>query len=176
MNHRLCVAAILLATGVGCQSEPVTVNLAGTKGAGVHGYFIRDGRRTDFSGTLPMTLDKPGITLVAVRKDDPASVLEADARTEGGESMSSRIPAGNPDGLRLNVSRRVFGFGADFAGGIIWTKQQHAAGDLAVSVRGDVGVRRAEARAGAGAVCVGRAGDDRLSRQGRCRRRRRGFG
>jgi len=90
----------------GCASAPpktATVELTGTPGAGVSGYYILNGYREDLKGKLPMTLIQPGLSQLAVRKDDPADNLEVRAKSADG-TCSSSSPPGALTGLRLELA------------------------------------------------------------------------
>jgi hypothetical protein len=80
----------------------VTVKLTGTTGAPVKGYYVERGHRVDLNANLPVTLSKPGITLVAVKKVNAADQLSAAAQGKNG-SMSMGIPAGQAGGVRLQL-------------------------------------------------------------------------
>jgi hypothetical protein len=88
---------------VGCQaSKPMTVELTGTPGAIVNGYYVAGGKRVAIDGKLPITLNKQGITLLAVRKQNASDTLSAQARgSDGMISMSSA--AGKAGGIRLEL-------------------------------------------------------------------------
>lgn len=88
---------------LGCSSTaPTTVSLTGTPGARVTGFYIRAGHRTDVNTTLPLTFSCPDVSLVAVRKLNPADALRAEAHgPTGGVSMSS--PSGDTGGIRLEL-------------------------------------------------------------------------
>jgi hypothetical protein len=100
----LAIAVLSAAVGGCASSKPVEVKLTGTPGAKVNGYYVQNGRRVPLDATLPVTLDTPGITLVAVRKADAATVLNAEAKAvDGSSSMSMGMPAGKAGGIRLET-------------------------------------------------------------------------
>jgi hypothetical protein len=97
----LLMIGVVLASG--CASGPPTVvDLTGTNGAGVDGYYIRHGRSVPFSGTLPMKITEPGLTQVTVRKLDPAAALSATATRPGAGMISVGSKAGKREGVRLD--------------------------------------------------------------------------
>src|SRR4051812_8088114 len=76
---------LLYAMAGGCASNKVVeVKLTGTPGARVSGYYVQNGRRVPIDAALPVTLDSPGITQVAVRKTDPADELTVGATAGDG--------------------------------------------------------------------------------------------
>ncbi len=90
----------------GCASAPpktATVELTGTNGAGVSGYYIQNGTREELKGRLPMTLIQPVMSQLAVRKDDPANNLVVRAKTAEGTCGSSS-PPGDATGFRLQLA------------------------------------------------------------------------
>jgi hypothetical protein len=96
-------AAILLA---GCASAPppvAKIELTGTPGARVTGYYIQNGTREELKGTLPMTLYQPGVSQLAVRKEDPSSSLMVRAKDSNGATSAS-LPPGDDHGLRLQLA------------------------------------------------------------------------
>jgi hypothetical protein len=97
------VAMILL---VGCASTPPNVakiELTGTPGARVTGYYIQNGTREELKGQLPMTLYQPGVSQLAVRKEDPSADLEVRAKDSNG-SGSASLPPGNDQALSLQLA------------------------------------------------------------------------
>jgi hypothetical protein len=97
------VAMILL---VGCASTPPNVakiELTGTPGARVTGYYIQNGTREELKGQLPMTLYQPGVTQLAVRKEDPSADLEVRAKDNHG-SGSASLPPGDDQALSLQLA------------------------------------------------------------------------
>ena len=102
---------VLICMTIGCVTDKKVVELSGTPGAAVSGYYIRSGRRIDLNGNLPITLQPPGITLVAVKKVNPADTLVANAHESNGEIWISS-PAGKAGGVRLDL-------GDGFTGGAI---------------------------------------------------------
>jgi hypothetical protein len=92
--------ALFLFLSCSPSTPPTTISLTGTPGSPVTGYYIRDGRRTDFNATLPHTFTYSNLSVVAVRKLNPADTFKLDVRNPTG-SMSTSSPAGKPGGYRL---------------------------------------------------------------------------
>lgn len=107
----LWLAGLLLLLG-GCASSrhpaasvagAATIELTGTVGAPVTGYYIRDGRRVELTGVLPMTIHEAGVSQIAVRKVNAQDRLVLSARLNN-DSTSTSIPAGKAEGLRLDLA------------------------------------------------------------------------
>jgi hypothetical protein len=94
---------LLAACATPTPDNTVKVELTGTPGARVTGYYIQDGVRQVFEGSLPMTLYQPGLSQLAVRKEDPAANLKVSAR-DNASSMGSSILPGDNTGLRLQLA------------------------------------------------------------------------
>lgn len=93
-------SALLLCFICGCASRPkqpatsdalATVKVTGSQGAAVRGFFIADGKRSEFSASLPMMLRIQDMTLVAIGKTRPSDQM----------TVSAYYPNGN---LQFNVS------------------------------------------------------------------------
>ncbi len=102
----LCLASLPLIAG--CNAGPlITVELTGSTGASVSGYYIRNGHRINIDDKLPITLSDKGITQVAIRKSRPEDELNSITRVgedfQGGY-MSMTSSAGSPDGIRLETA------------------------------------------------------------------------
>jgi hypothetical protein len=109
MSIRAVVVAMLVGlalgfAGSGCtSSDPVSIQLTGTKGAPVRGYYVQQGRRVNLDASLPVTMTRPGVTLIAVKKLNAADELRAEAHSKrGGISIGSA--AGRPGGVRLELA------------------------------------------------------------------------
>src|SRR5262249_54928586 len=76
-----CLSTATLLILCGCAtSKPTVVELTGTTGAKVEGYYIRRGHRVGFEGALPMTFSEPGLTQITVRKLNAADKLNVQAQ------------------------------------------------------------------------------------------------
>ena len=80
----------------------VEIQLAGTSGARITGYYIRDGQRVELDGVLPMSIAVPGVTQLAMRKMDPKDDLVVAARGPDGR-QSTGSPPGDAQGIRLDL-------------------------------------------------------------------------
>ena len=55
-----CVATALALTLVGCASRPTSrVEITGSPGGTVEGYYMRDGRRTQIQSSVPVVIEGP---------------------------------------------------------------------------------------------------------------------
>jgi hypothetical protein len=105
---QIVILLIIEVAGAGCSVGPpplpVQIELTGTPGAEVAGYYIQNGRRIDLRGKLPLTLFDTGITQIAVRKvnkeDNLVSTVRVGKDLRGGV-MSTSSRAGDPNGIRL---------------------------------------------------------------------------
>jgi hypothetical protein len=110
----VALSGFLLGSGMvcGCRSlqdstrasskETATIELSGTAGAPITGYYICNGKRIELHGVLPMTIRVPGVSQLAVRKVNAQDNLSMAARGEDG-SMGSSVPPGQADWMRLQL-------------------------------------------------------------------------
>jgi hypothetical protein len=97
------VAAFALVLVGGCASRPVArVEVNGSPGASVEGYYMRDGRRTQVQAGVPVVIEANGLTLVAVRKVNSKDAITVLAKWPLGSSTTG-LPAGDDNGLILDV-------------------------------------------------------------------------
>jgi hypothetical protein len=103
------VAAIVLlmllpfATGCSGNAPPTRIELQGTPGAPVTGYYIHNDRRVELNAKLPTTLPSTGISQFAVRKTNIADNLVVKVEGPDG-SMQSGLPPGQGPGVRVQVA------------------------------------------------------------------------
>jgi hypothetical protein len=82
--------------------KTATIELSGTAGASITGYYICNGKRIELHGVLPMTLRDPGISQLAVRKVNAQDKLTVAVHGPDGYTSSSVLP-GHTEGTRLQV-------------------------------------------------------------------------
>jgi hypothetical protein len=92
----------------GCASQPVAdIQITGTPGAPITGYYVQNGQRVPLSSPMPLTIEKPGIQVIAVRKvnkDDSLHMEVRIAHPGGGSNptaMISASPSGRAEGVRF---------------------------------------------------------------------------
>jgi hypothetical protein len=114
ITNTAVLSGILLGLGMlcGCRSlqhpirasakEAATIELSGTAGASISGYYICNGKRIELQGVLPMTIRVPGVSQLAVRKSNAQDSLDVMVHSKEG-SMGTSVPSGKADGVRLQV-------------------------------------------------------------------------
>jgi hypothetical protein len=105
-THRPVVVlllSILAITGCAKRGGPVTVELTGTAGAPIEGYYLRDGRRVQLPSNLPVKIEQPGISQVAVRKRNVSDSLSVAVKCDEG-GISTSAPPDVDDGLIVDIS------------------------------------------------------------------------
>src|SRR5262245_3575607 len=96
------MAALLVLCSCG-TTKPTVIELTGTPGAKVEGYYIRRGHRVEFEGTLPMRFSQNGLTQITVHKLDSADKLNVQAQREGEGEISMGAPYGTWEAVRLEL-------------------------------------------------------------------------
>src|SRR4051812_13258201 len=105
LGLKSCVVAMVAAMLVGCAAsrEPTRIEIGGTSGGRVTGYYLRDGRRVELDTALPTTLPAHGVSQVAVRKVNRADELRVSVSGPEG-SMATASPPGNAEGIRAQIT------------------------------------------------------------------------
>jgi len=85
-------------------TQVARIELTGTSGAQTTGFYIRDGRRVDLDGMLPVTIAEPGVSQLAVRKTNKMDNLVVSTKSPSGFS-STNSPPGDAQGIRLDLER-----------------------------------------------------------------------
>lgn len=97
----LCGCASTKTDSATSSTETVpAVELSSSKDASITGYYIAKGKRVELAGALPMTINPPGLSEVAVRKVDSQGTLVVSARTRSG-SVAQSVPSGRDEGVRV---------------------------------------------------------------------------
>lgn len=99
---------MLVSAACGCAATPSrqpnaaagTIELTGTAGAPITGYYIKDGHRIELDATMPATLPARGITQIALRKARVADDVVVSIHTADG-SMRHELRPGHGDGVRI---------------------------------------------------------------------------
>ena len=100
--------AVLSSLCCGCSAthrpdEPTHIELGGTPGAQVRGYYVRDGRRVSFDAALPTTLPPHGVSQFVVSKVNPGDELKVRVSGPDG-SLSHGLPPGTGNGMHVQVA------------------------------------------------------------------------
>lgn len=103
-ERKACVVSMIMAMMVGCAAsrEPTRIEIGGTSGGRVTGYYLQNGRRVELDTALPTTLSAHGISQLAVRKVNPADELRVSVSGHDG-SMATASPSGKPEGIRVQI-------------------------------------------------------------------------
>jgi hypothetical protein len=88
------------------QSQPAATRarifIGGTPGAAFSGFYVVEGTRSRLAGRVPLTLDIPGISQVAIAKQNAADALDIQVEYERG-SGTMTSPPGRSDALLVVV-------------------------------------------------------------------------
>ena len=79
------------------------IELTGTAGAPVSGYYIKDGHRIELNAKIPTTLPAQDISQIALRKAQPADDVVVSVHTADG-AMWHELRPGHGDGVRIVLS------------------------------------------------------------------------
>lgn len=109
---RNLVLAMVVVGGWGCasrqqppqqQQAPTRIELTGTPGARVTGYYILNGKRVDLTARVPATLTPSGLWQVVVMKSDPQD--EVGLMVIGPRGSTGLVmPSGRAGGARVQVA------------------------------------------------------------------------
>jgi hypothetical protein len=116
MKLNQLVLGILLLGLTGCatssrnawQQGTTTINVTGTPGARITGFYVQDGQRHPIASSVPFTLSEPGLSEAEIRKAILADTFTAETRFRGPEERASYanvvVPPGIP-GVRVSVRK-----------------------------------------------------------------------
>jgi len=76
---------------IGCQTatQPTRIEIGGTPGAQVGGYYVRNGKRVELHAALPTTLPSHGVSQFAIWKSNPRDNLTV--KVQGPDGVMSTV-------------------------------------------------------------------------------------
>jgi hypothetical protein len=92
-----------VARGCGHPTPATRIEIHGTPGALVSGYYVKDGHKLPLHAKLPTTLPSRGVSQFAVRKSNPQDDLIVNVQGPNG-FMSTESPPGKAPGYHIQLA------------------------------------------------------------------------